>query len=573
MTGARVSPVTALRGASLRYDIFAGFTLAAIAIPEQMATARLAGFPPHIGFIAFIAGSLAFAIFGSSRFVSVGADSTIAPIFAGALAMVAATGTPHYINLAQLLALLVGSALIVGGLLRAGWIADLLSIPVLTGFLAGISVHIALSQAPAFFGLAPGHGGPLARLAALAHGISHAHPATTTISVGCLVVIVVSEKISARIPGALIALAAAALTVEYFNLRSIGVAVLGQIAHNTPRLSVPPIGVADVTQIFGLAAVVAFVVMVQTAATSRAFPAQGAPSDIARDFLGVGAGSVVAGLFGAFAVNASPPRTAIIVESGGASQFSGLVAAAVITAIMLYGGGALAHVPTAALAAVLMFVAGRIFRVRDMIDILRKTRAEFVLVVATILAVVLLPLQTGVALAIVLSLVHGIWTATRTRMIEFDRIPGTTVWWPEYAALKGERLPGVLVVAFQAPLSFLNADMFQRDLETAIERSGDAPRLVVLEASSVVEIDYSAARALREAIRACRARGVDFAVARLESVRAQKAFEKFGVMATLGPERVFHSVHDATCALTPKTVAVEEKLKTDSAVTPPSASV
>lgn len=572
MAGARLPPFAGLRGGSWRYDIFAGLTLAAIAIPEQMATARLAGFPPHIGFIAFIAGSLAFAILGSSRFVSVGADSTIAPIFAGALAMVAATGTPHYANLAQLLALLVGVALIVSGLLRAGWIADLLSIPVITGFLAGISIHIALSQAPAFFGLPPGHGAPLDRLAGLVHGIGKAHPATTLIGVVSLAIIIVAEKISPRIPGALIALVGAALAVDYFNLGALGVARLGKIAHAMPEFAVPSIRMADVIQIFGLATVVAFVVMVQTAATSRAFQTNLASSDINRDFLGAGAGSLVAGLFGAFAVNASPPRTAIVVESGGASQFSGLIAAAVVGAILLYGGGALAHVPTAALAATLMFVAGRIFRLGDMIDILRKTRAEFALVVATMLAVVLLPLQTGVALAIVLSLVHGIWTTTRTRLIEFDRIPGTTVWWPQNTALTGERLPAALIVAFQAPLSFLNADTFQRDLAAAIERRNGSMRLVVLEASSIVEIDYSAARALREAINECRARGVDFAVARLESVRAQEAFEKFGIFETLGPERLFHSVHDATVRLAPWSFAVDESPKPDPAVTPPFAS-
>src|ERR1700758_3115160 len=147
-----------ISGADLSRDLAAGLTLAAIAIPEQMATARLGGFPPQIGFFAFMAGTLAFAAFGSSRLLSIGADSTITPIFAGSLALLATSGSPEYAALAGTLALMVGAILIVAGIIRLGWIADLLSRPVITGFLAGISIHIVLSQAPAVLGV-PGIGG------------------------------------------------------------------------------------------------------------------------------------------------------------------------------------------------------------------------------------------------------------------------------------------------------------------------------------------------------------------------------------------------------------------------------
>ncbi len=396
-----------LRHAQWRGDLFAGLTLAAIAIPEQMATARLAGFPPHVGFIAFIAGSLAFALLGSSRVVSVGADSTIAPIFAGALGLVAATGSPHYHALASLLALLVGALLIVGSMLRAGAIANLLSVPVLTGFLAGVAIHIALSQAPAFLGLPPGPEAPLPRLLSLVRDIGEANAPTILIGASCLLLIFLTEKLSPRIPGALIALAAAAWATTHFNLTARGVAVLGNIAHALPHLALPAFTVGDLTHIVGLAVIVSLVVMVQTAATSRAFPTQDVAPDVDRDFLGAGAGSILAGLFGAFAVDASPPRTAIVMESGGASQLSGLAAVAIVAATLFYGGASLAQIPTAGLAAVLIFVAGRLLRWRDMLSIFRATRAEFTLVVLTMLAVVLLPIQTGVGLAIILSLLHG----------------------------------------------------------------------------------------------------------------------------------------------------------------------
>src|ERR1019366_7495132 len=205
------------------HDLFAGLTLAAIAIPEQMATAGLGGFPPQIGFCAFLAGSLAFAVFGSNRFLSCGADSTITPIFAGGLAALAVSSDPQYVVLAAALALMVGLLLLAAGIFRLGWIADLLSIPVTIGFLAGISVHILISQMPVIFGL-PAPGGPmLQRIAILAGHLNEANPFTLGIGLGVLAVIAASERIDARIPGALIGLALASAAVVLLGLESLGV--------------------------------------------------------------------------------------------------------------------------------------------------------------------------------------------------------------------------------------------------------------------------------------------------------------------------------------------------------------
>src|SRR6202047_3403959 len=182
----------------LSHDLFAGLTLAAIAIPEQMATARLGEFTPQIGFFAFLAGSLAFAAFGSNRFLSCGADSTITPIFAGGLAALAAFGSPEYLMLAAALALMVGLFLFAAGIFRLGWIADLLSIPVTIGFLAGISVHILISQLPAILGL-PSPGGPmLPRLADLAEQLPQTNLFSLVIGLGVLALIVISERIDVR---------------------------------------------------------------------------------------------------------------------------------------------------------------------------------------------------------------------------------------------------------------------------------------------------------------------------------------------------------------------------------------
>src|SRR5260370_15925697 len=206
-----------LSAADLNRDLVAGLTLAAIAIPEQMATARLGGFAPQIGFFAFMAGTLGFAAFGSSRFLSVGADSTITPIFACSLALLVASGSQDYAGLAGALALLVGAILITGGIIRLGWIADLLSKPVITGFLAGISVHIILSQAPAVLGVPNVSGSVYERMAALATHLDAINPLSLALGLGVLAVTFACERWNPRVPGALIGLVAATGAVGAFR--------------------------------------------------------------------------------------------------------------------------------------------------------------------------------------------------------------------------------------------------------------------------------------------------------------------------------------------------------------------
>ena len=533
-------------------DLIAGLTLAAIAIPEQMATARLGGFSPQIGFYAFIAGSLGFAVFGANRFLSCGADSTITPIFAGGLALLAASGSPDYQALAAALALMVGAMLVASGLFRLGGIANLLSTPVTVGFLAGISVHILVSQMPGVLGL-PAPGGPmLQRIAELARQVGHANIYTVAIGLGVLAVVAGSEAVNARIPGALIGLVAATLAVIGAGLESKGVNVVGAVPGTLPVTSLPEISVERWARLVPLSFLIAIVVMVQTAATTRSFPSDpDKPADVDRDFIGVGAGSLLAGLFGAFPVDASPPRTGIVAETGGRSQLSGLFAAALVLALLAFGATLLQHVPDAALGGVLLFVALRIIRFRQIVKIFQESLGEFLLIAATAAAIIVLPIQQGVALGIILSLLHGIWSTTRARLVIFERVPGTTIWWPASPNITGERVPHVMVVGQQAPLSFLNVADFHADV-LGLLQTVPAPRLLVLEASGMPEIDFTAAQGLLELFRECREQGVTVAVARLESLRAQDAFARFKLFDVLPRTCVFHSVDEAVRALAPK---------------------
>jgi MFS superfamily sulfate permease-like transporter len=529
-------------------DLIAGLTLAAIAIPEQMATARLGGFPPQIGFLAFVAGSLGFALLGGNRFLSCGADSTITPIFAAGLALLATVGSPEYQPLAVALAFLVGLLLILSGLFRLGGIANLLSTPVTVGFLAGISLHILVSQMPVVLGLPAPSGPMLQKIWELARHAGETNPYTLAIGLGVLAVVAGSEEVSAKIPGALIGLVAATIAVIALGLEAKGVSVVGSVPATLPTPTLPNLGAEQWAKLIPISLLIAVVVMVQTAAVTRAFPSEpGKPADVDRDFLGVGAGSLVAALFGAFPVNASPPRTGIVVETGGKTQVSGLAAATIVMALAAFGGTLLQHVPNAALGGVLLFVALRIIRFGQIAMIFRESLGEFSLIVATAAAIIVLPIEQGVAIGIVLSLLHGIWSSTRARLVVFERVPGTTIWWPTHPHLKGEQDPGVLVVGLQAPLSFLNASTFHADLLQRLQNA--KPQILVLEAASTPEIDFTAAQLLLELFTECRERNINVAVARLESLRAQDAFERFGLYAALPRDHIFHSVDEAVRAL------------------------
>jgi len=536
------------RPRNLGADAVAGLTLAAIAIPSQMATARLANFTPQMGLFALIAAAVGFALFGDSRRLSVGADSTIAPIFAGALAMLAAAGPTHYATAAAALGITVGLILVCAGALRFGFIADLLSIPVTTGFFVGIAGHILVSQASSVLGIAPSKGALAEQAFSLVEQAGAASPWTLAIGLGVLAIMFAGEAISPRFPGALIGLCLSGLAAVALGLDAKGVPMLGSIAGAAPHLSLPMISWGELQIVAPLAVLIALVVMVQTAATTRAFPNSADGPDVNRDFIGVGAANACSGLIGAFPVDASPPSTTVAADAGCTSQLAGLVSAAVAAGVLLFAGQALAHVPAAALAGVLLFVAMRLVHVGVIRDVWSRSRAEFSLILVTALAILTLPIEQGVSVGVLLSVLHGVWTTTRARAIELERIPGTSIWWPREKDVQGELSPGVRVIALQAPLSFLNAYNFRSAIERFVNENPPS-KLIVIEANALVEIDYTGATVLADLIQRLRGRGVDVAVARLESVRAQQSFEQLGLMTLLGRDHVFRSVQEAIDAL------------------------
>jgi len=337
----------------------------------------------------------------------------------------------------------------------------------------------------------------------------------------------------------------AAVSVWLFGLSGKGVAVLGQVQLSVIRPSLPDVTFDEIGRLIPIALIVALVIVIQTTVTSRSFPDEDDATGVNRDFIGVGFANILSGIFGGFPANSSPPRTAIVSESGGKSRFAGFCSALIVAAFLVFGLHLIAFVPEAALAALLLFVALRLFRIEMIAKVATESAGEFALLATTAAAIVAVPVATGVAIGIVLSLLHGVWTTTQVRAIEFEKVPGSTVWWPAAAPFKGETLPGILVIGFQAPLFFLNAETFRKDLNAAVERAPQPVHAIILEASSILELDFTGAQILGEIIQFWKDRRVDFYIARLESVRAQQALETFGILALLGEHRVFHSVDDA----------------------------
>ena len=548
---------TSLRGYRIVWlprDLVAGLMLLAIALPGQLATARLAGMPPETGIYAFVAGSLAFAAFGANRFMSVAADSTIAPIFAGGLAAIVGARSPSYPELATLLALMVGVVLVVVGLLRAGWLASLLSIPITTGFLAGIAVHIIVGELPTLLGIPNEQGHVLVRLVHILGQVGHTTPYPLGLGAGVLIVTIGTARISSRVPGALIGLVGAGLAVAFFHLGARGVSLLGTLSVRLPGLALPALpAMSELGGMIQLALVVAMVCIMQTSAVASTFPSdEGKPDDISRNVVGVGLGSILAGVIGAFAVDASPPSTAIVKESGGRSQSASLTAAALMVALAALAAGLTAYVPHAALSGVLVYIALRIFRVDEMIRIYRRSRLEILLVAASAGLVIALPIETGMLLAIVLSLVHSLYVIARPYCVELARVPGSTVWWPPTASTEGEHEAGVLVFAPSAPLNFTNAEHICGKIMSAIAAQSAPVRLLVIEANGIIDIDYTGSQTLSRVITNLRVRNIDVTIARLSDGRAQAQARRTGLIDAIGVERVFMSVEEAVQKLGPR---------------------
>ncbi len=536
---------------SLVADLTAGLTLVAIAIPEQMATAHLANMPAVAGFYAFIAGSLVFALFGRHPRLSVGADSTIAPVFAAGVVAVAATGSPSYTHLVSAVSLMVGAVLVGAGLLRLGWIADFLPLPVIDGLLAGIGVEILVKQLPTVLGLPGGGTTTIGRARAVIDQFGHLNGWTFAIAAGALAIVVAGEKLDHRIPGALIAVVAATVLVGAGGLTHHGVRVLGPVHARLPALALPSATWHQVGQLVVTAVTVAFLCIVQISATVRSNPSgpEARPTDFNVDLAAVGAGSILAGLGGSFAVNASPPRTAVVGSAGGKTQVTSLVAVGAIVAVLALATSLLKELPEAALGAVLIFVASRLFHLPELRRIMHFGWFEFALALVTIATVALVGIEQGVVAAALIALAYRARLTARPRGAVLGREPGTSHWIETDVGRPTEQLPGVLVYLLYAPVFYGNADFVVLRLRQALSSAPTTVHTLVVDANGIADVDYTGAKAFGELIAELKGQGVAFALARASHL-VHHDLKHAGLIEVIGTDRLFASVEEAVRVLT-----------------------
>ena len=538
------------KAAWLGSDVLAGLTLVAIAVPEQMATARLVGMPAIAGLYAFVAGSLVFALLGRSRQMSVGADSTIAPIIATGVVAVVAVGTPQYDHVVSFLAIMVGALVVVVGLLRLGWVSELFSTPVITGVLAGIAVEIVVRQLPAILGVTGGGSSTVSRVRAVVDEIGHTNGWSVGIAVVVLALIVVAEHIDRRIPGALIGLVASIIAVAAIGLVARGVQVVGSIHGGLPSMALPSVSWLDARHLIAPALTIAFVVVAQTAATVRASSA-GAPAtqDFNVDLMAIGAGSLVAGVSGSFAVNSSPPRTGIVTASGGRSQLTSIMAALVVIVVVLFATGLLKDLPKATLGAILLFVATRLFRVKVLKQILSFSRWEFGVAILTGLMVAFVGIEQGVVVAMGLSLADRTRRAARPSDSVLGREIGTDHWIPTDIGRPTEQVPGVLVYLIYGPLWYGNADYVRLRIPAVIKEASGPVHGLVLDANGMSDIDYTGAQTLGALVDELKDAGVKTVIAR-SSHLVHHDLKHSGLLAIFGADGLCGSVEDAVETLT-----------------------
>jgi sulfate permease, SulP family len=535
-------------------DVLAGVTLAALGIPEVLGYAKIAGMPVVTGLYTLLLPMVVFAVLGSSRHLVVAADSATAAILAAALAGLAVAGSPRYVELAGLAALLAGGMLLLARAARLGFLANFLSRSVLVGFLAGVGIQVAASQLPGMLGVPAAGRQTLPRLWDTLRALPHVRAADVAISAGVIVIVLVARMITRRIPGALIAVILAIGVSRAADLARHGVAVVGPVPRGLPSLVLPALGWHDAAALLGAAASMFVVILAQSAATSRAYAVkyEEAVSENT-DLVGLGAANVAAALSGTFVVNGSPTKTQVVDSSGGRSQLAQLATAAVVLVVLVLLTGPLAYLPEAALAAVVFLIAVGLIDVTAMRRILATRRRESVIALLTAAAVVVLGVEYGLALAVVASIVDHLRHSYSPLNSVLVKSPAGH-WRPIPVAPGARTEAGLVIYRFGTSLYFANTPKLVDDV-MALTGHGGPVRWLVIDCTAIEDIDYTASVVLARLAGQLRQRHVRLALSTvLGPVRQQ--LDRYGIGPALGPGcyygtptealDAFHAAEEAT---------------------------
>jgi high affinity sulfate transporter 1 len=535
----------------LSKDITAGLILTALLVPQGMAYAELAGLPPITGLYTSILCLVGYALFGPSKILVLGPDSSLGPMIAATiLPLVGANGDPaRAVALASMLALLVGAMTALAGVMRLGFVADLLSKPTMIGYMNGLALTILVGQLPKLFGFSVEGDSFIAEVRAFAKGLGQGKtvPAALVIGLFGLVVIVACQRWLPKVPGVLAAVVLSILAAGVFDLADHGVSLVGSLPQGFPPFTIPHVRLSDFGLLIGGAFGIAVVSLADTISTASSFAARsGQEIDGSREMIGIGAANIAAGFFQGFPVSTSGSRTAVAEQAGAKTQVTGLVGALAIIVMLLIAPGLLRNLPQPTLAAVVIAAAMSLADVRGTMRLFRQRRAEFSLSIAAFLGVALLGVLAGIAIAVALSVSNVFrrqWWPYHTTL---GRVSGLAGYHDVHSYPGAEQLPGCVIFRFDAPLIFANARTFREHIR-ALAGSDPPPTWIIVAAEPITDVDTTAADMLEDLDQTLKEGGISLVFAEMKDPVRQK-MDRYGLTRSLDPAHFFPTIDEGIAA-------------------------
>jgi high affinity sulfate transporter 1 len=531
----------------LRSDVLAGLVLAAFIVPVGMAYAIASGVPAIFGLYATIAGLLAYAVFGPSRILVYGPDSALAAIILGTILPLAGGDPGRAVALAAAMALVSGAVCVLAGLVRLGFLTELLSKPIRYGYLNGIALTVLISQLPKLFQIEIESTGPLREIWAIGRGLmaGEANTAATALGLGTLAVLLAFGRFK-RIPVVLIAVAGATAISGWLGLgESAGVKVLGAIPQGLPALALPMIGPGDLAPVVIGGVTCAIVAFADTSVLSRSYAARlGQKVDPNQEMVGLGAVNLAAGLFQGFPLSSSASRTPVAETAGAKTQLTSVVAAAVVALLLVAAPRLLEHLPNAALAAVVIAAVIGLFEFADLRRIWRIQRWEFWLSVACTVGVVVFGAIPGIGIALAIAIAEYLWDGWRPDAAVLGRVDGLHGFHDVRRYPQARLVPGLVLFRWSAPLFFANAELFSSSVLDAVAAAPGPVRRVIVTAEPVTSVDVTANDALVELHRTLTAQGIELCFAELKD-RVKDKLARFGSLPEFGEDTFFETIGQA----------------------------
>ena len=534
--------------AGLRDDVTAGVLLTALLVPAGMAYAELAGLPVVSGLHATIAGLVVYALVGPSRILVLGPDSSLAPIIGAAVIPLAAGDPDQALALAGLLALMVGLILIMGGLLRVGMVTDLLSKPIRVGYLNGIALVVIAAQLPKLFGFSVDGDGLVDDLSGFVEGLAdgEVNTAAAILGVSALLIILGMRWRSPRLPALLVAVVGASLVLWLGDLDEVP--VVGALPSGLPAPALDGLDWSDVLSLLPAAAGIALVAFADTSVLSRAFAAKEEQEiDENREMAATGAANVGCGLFGGFPISGSSSRTPVAQQSGARTQLAGLVGAACVAILIIIAPGLTDFLPSSVLAAVVIAAVMSLADVPTVVGLWRMRRSEFVMSMAAFIGVAFFGVLEGIGIAVVLSLVAFVVKAWRPHTAELGRIDGRKGYHDLSRNPRGKRIPGLLIIRFDAPVFFANSAEFSRFVRNSVNHAPEPVEWVILAAEPITDVDITGRDVLLQLVRDMRDHDLHLVFAELKGP-VRDRFARYGITDELGKDRFFPTIGTAVSA-------------------------